>query len=213
MASIGAGLVVLLLVSEGLYFINSPDSSDSMGGVGDYTIDSTLYEYDFADGSEYVNDTETLTLDFNTDSITSWENCDNVVGFRVMMPFGEDESSNGPTCAASNNAPDTVTGTVSHDEHNQIFQGDNQGGNGMLAFEIIWYNSSLVEAGNVSDMSESEIHEQLNADGAGLGVYSLEISVEADAGGIFGCQHTDDGEEIAYAIQLLILDYSIEAAS
>ena len=214
MASIGAGLVVLLLVSEGLYFINSPDSSDSMGGVGDYTIDSTLYEYDFADGSEYVNDTETLTLDFNTDSITSWENGDNVVGVRVMMNFGEDETSGGsPGCALTDDAPDTVTGTVIHDEQDQTFQGSNQGGQGMLAFEIIWYNSSLAEAGNVSGLSESEIHNQLDAGDAGLGVYSLEMAVEADAGGGFGCQHTDDGEEIAYAIQLLILDYSIEAAS
>ena len=130
------------------------------------------------------------------------------------MPFGEDESSNNsPTCAASNNAPDTVTGTVSHDEQNQTFQGDNQGGSGMLAFEMIWYNSSLAESGNVSGMSESEIHEQLDVDGAGLGVYSLEITVEADSGGGLGCQHSDDGEEGGYAIQLLILDYSIEAAS
>ena len=109
-----------------------------------------LFVDDFVDGSEYVMDGETLMLDFNTNSIDSWENGDNVVGFRVMMPFGEDETSNGPTCAASNNAPDTVTGTVSHDEHNQTFQGgQNQEGNGMLAFEIIWYNSSLAEAGNV----------------------------------------------------------------
>ena len=152
-------------------------------------------------------------LDFNTNSVESWENGDNVVGVRVMMPFGEDETSNGPLCAFSDNAPDTVTGTVSLDEHNQTFQGDNQGGNGMLAFEIIWYNSSLAESGNVSGMSESEIHEQLDADGAGLGVYSLEISVEAESGGQAGCQHSDDGEEIGYTVQLLILDYAIEAAS
>ena len=83
----------------------------------------------------------------------------------------------------------------------------------MLAFEMIWYNSSLAEAGNVSGMSESEIHEQLDVDGVGLGVYSLEITVEADSGGGLGCQHSDDGEEVGYAIQLLILDYSIDAAS
>ena len=213
LGAIGTVIGLTFLAGEVSYLVNAPDSSDSMGGVGDYTIDSTLFVDDFVDGSEYVMDGETLMLDFNTNSIDSWENGDNVVGFRVMMPFGEDESSNGPTCAASNNAPDTVTGTVSHDEHNQTFQGDNQGGNGMLAFEIIWYNSSLAEAGNISDMSESEIHEQLDAGGAGLGVYSLEISVEADAGGAPFCTHSDDGEEIGYAIQLLILDYSIEAAS
>ncbi len=214
MGAIAAAIIVPFCAFEVTYLVTAPDSSDSMGGVGDYTIDSTLFVDDFVDGSEYVMDGETLILDFNTNSIDSWENGDNVVGFRVMMPFGEDESSsNGPTCAASNNAPDTVTGTVSHDEHNQTFQGDNQGGNGMLAFEIIWYNSSLAEAGNVSDMSESEIHEQLDADGAGLGVYSLEISVEADAGGAPLCTHSDDGEEIGYTVQLLILDYSIEVAS
>ena len=213
LGAIGSVIGLALLVSEVGYLVSAPDSSDSMGGVGDYTIDSTLFVDDFVDGSEYVMDGETLMLDFNTNSVESWENGDNVVGFRVMMPFGEDETSNGLGCAVSGNAPDTVTGTVSHDEHNQTFQGDNQGGNGMLAFEIIWYNSSLAEAGNVSDMSESEIHEQLDADGAGLGVYSLEISVEADAGGAPFCTHSDDGEEIGYTVQLLILDYTIEVAS
>ncbi len=153
-------------------------------------------------------------LDFNTNSVDSWENGDNVVGVRVMMNFGEDETKSGLFCGISNEAPDTVMGTVAHDDQNQTLQGDNQGGSGMLAFEMLWYNSSLAESGNVSGMSESEIHEQLDADGAGLGVYSLEISVDADDGGQGAtCTHSDDGEEIAYAIQLLILDYSVEAAS
>ena len=214
MGAIAATIIVSFCAFEVTYLVTAPDSSDAMGGVGEYTIDSTLFVDDFADGSEYVMDGETLNLDFNTNSIGSWENGDNVVGVRVMMNFGEDETSGGsPSCALTNDAPDTVTGTVVHDEQNQTFQGDNQGGSGMLAFEMIWYNSSLAEAGNVSGMSESEIHEQLDVDGAGLGVYSLEITVEADSGGGLGCQHSDDGEEVGYAIQLLILDYSIDAAS
>ena len=214
MGAIAATIIVSFCAFEVTYLVTAPDSSDAMGGVGEYTIDSTLFVDDFADGSEYVMDGETLNLDFNTNSIGSWENGDNVVGVRVMMNFGEDETSGGsPSCALTNDAPDTVTGTVFHDEQNQTFQGDNQGGSGMLAFEMIWYNSSLAEAGNVSGMSESEIHEQLDVDGAGLGVYSLEITVEADSGGGLGCQHSDDGEEVGYAIQLLILDYSIDAAS
>ena len=213
LGAIGSVIGLVFLAGEVGYLISAPSSSSSMGGVGDYTIDSTLFVDDFADDSEYVMDGETLILDFNTNSVNSWENGDNVVGVRVMMNFGEDETSSGFGCVASNDAPDTVTGTVSHDEQNQTFQGDNQGGSGMLVFEMIWYNSSLAESGNVSGMSESEIHEQLDAGGAGLGVYSLEISVEADAGGAPLCTHSDDGEEIGYAIQLLILDYSIEAAS
>ncbi len=213
LGAIGSVIGLVFLAGEVGYLISAPSSSSSMGGVGDYTIDSTLFVDDFADDSEYVMDGETLILDFNTNSVDSWENGDNVVGVRVMMNFGEDETSSGLGCVASDDAPDTVTGTVSHDEQNQTFQGDNQGGSGMLVFEIIWYNSSLAESGNVSGMSESEIHEQLDAGGAGLGVYSLEITVEADAGGGLGCQHSDDGEEVGYTIQLLILDYSIDAAS
>ena len=76
-----------------------------------------------------------------------------------------------------------------------------------------WYNASMVEAGNVSGLSESEIHNQLNAGDVGLGVYSLDLTVDAEAGGSPGCMHTDDGEEVGYVVQLLILDYSIEAAS
>ena len=83
----------------------------------------------------------------------------------------------------------------------------------LLFFELEWYNSSLVESGGASGMSESEIHQQLNAGSEGLGVYSLDLTVDAEAGGGTGCQHTDDGEEIVYTIQLLILDYSVEAAS
>ena len=71
----------------------------------------------------------------------------------------------------------------------------------------------MVEAGNVSGLSESEIHEQLNADGEGFGAYSLDITVDAEAGDGAGCQHSDDGEEIGYTVQLLILDYTIEVAS
>ena len=81
-----------------------------------------------------------------------------------------------------------------------------------MIFETIWYNSTLAESGNVSGLSESEIHEELDAGDTGLGAYNLDMTVEADAGGRPGCTHSDEGEEITYAVQLLILDYSIESA-
>ena len=216
MASLGAGLVVLLLVSESLYFINSPDSSDSMGGVGDYTIDAALYEYDLGDGSEYIMDGETLTLDFNTDSVDSWENGDNVVGVKVRLSYDEDETSSGAGCIFSggNPQPDTITGTVIHDQFNATEDATNNQGGMNVHFVIAeWYNASMVEAGNVSGLSESEIHNQLDAGEVGLGVYSLDLTVDAEAGGSAGCTHADDGEEVEYLVQLLILDYTVEAAS
>ena len=212
MGAIAAAIIIPFCAFEVSYLVTAPDSSDSMGGVGDYTIDSTLYEYDFADGSEYIMDGETLTLDFNTNSIGSWENGDNVVGVKVTLTFNEDETSNGLGCAFSNNEADTVTGTVVHDPYNQTEQGTNQGSPMLLFFELEWYNSSLAESGGASGMSESEIHQQLNAGSEGLGAYSLDLTVDAEAGGGPGCQHTDDGEEVEYLVQLLILDYTIEVA-
>ena len=212
MGAIAAAIIIPFCAFEVSYLVTAPDSSDSMGGVGDYTIDSTLYEYDFADGSEYIMDGETLTLDFNTNSIGSWENGDNVVGVKVTLTFNEDETSNGLGCAFSNNEADTVTGTVVHDPYNQTEQGTNQGSPMLLFFELEWYNSSLAESGGASGMSESEIHQQLNAGSEGLGAYSLDLTVDAEAGGGPGCQHTDDGEEVEYLVQLLILDYSVRAA-
>jgi len=213
MGAIAAAIIIPFCAFEVSYLVTAPDSSDSMGGVGDYTIDSTLYEYDFADGSEYIMDGETLTLDFNTNSIGSWENGDNVVGVKVTLNFDEDETSNGsPFCAAYNNAADTISGTIVHDPYNQTEQGTNQGSPMLLFFELEWYNSSLAESGNASGVSESEIHQQLDAGGEGMGAYSLDITVDAEAGGGAGCQHTDDGEEVGYVVQLLILDYTVNAA-
>ena len=106
MGAIAATIIVSFCAFEVTYLVTAPDSSDAMGGVGEYTIDSTLFVDDFADGSEYVMDGETLMLDFNTNSIDSWGNGDNVVGVRVMMNFGEDETSGGsPGCALTNDAP------------------------------------------------------------------------------------------------------------
>ncbi|MEC9090440.1 MAG: sodium/proline symporter [Candidatus Thermoplasmatota archaeon] len=211
LGAIGSVIGLALLVSEVGYLVSAPDSSDSMGGVGDYTIDSTLFVDDFADGTEYVMDGDTVTLEFNTDTITSWENGDNVVGVRVLMAFDEDETSSG-FCTASNNAADTITGTIIHDEYDETSQDSNANGQGVMIFETIWYNSTLAESGNSSGLSEAEINEELEGYVDGLGAYNLDITVEADTGGRPGCTHSDEGEEITYAVQLLILDYSIESA-
>jgi len=216
MASFGAGLVVLLLVSESLYFISSPDSSDAMGGVDDYMILGALSGEELGEGSEYVMDGDTLSLEFNTDSIDSWDNGDNVVAVRVYLSYSEDETSNGAGClvpGASQPDPDTITGEIAHNEYNGTGSGQNQA-EGSSSHEIVveWYNSSLWNAGIISNLTESEIHEQLDAGGSGFGIHSVDITVDVGTGGSPGCPHTDDGEEVEYYVEVLVLDYSIEPA-
>jgi hypothetical protein len=50
--------------------------------------------------------------------------------------------------------------------------------------------------------------------GAGLGAYSTEIGVSAEAGNAPGptCQRSDNGEEVTYSVELIIFDYTIAPA-
>ena len=64
----------------------------------------------------------------------------------------------------------------------------------------------------VEGLSESSITDQLDAKGAGLGDYSIQIGVTAQADSCtnpLGGQNEDNGEDVSYTIQLIVLDYSI----
>ena len=61
-------------------------------------------------------------------------------------------------------------------------------------------------------LSESSITDQLDAKGAGLGDYTIEIGVTAQADSCtnpLGGQNEDNGEDVSYTIQLIVLDYTI----
>ena len=95
-----------------------------------------------------------------------------------------------------------------HSGFNNSASGQNQDGAPASHETLVeWYNASMI--GNVSGVSKDDINAGLNSNGAGLGDYSIEISVDVATGGGAGCQHTDDGENVDYTIELLILDYTI----
>jgi len=212
-------IAVLLLVpfsaGEVGYMIAKPDSS-SMGGVADYTIDSNLIMENLGEGTEYISDGETLDIDLHTDAITwSGENR-NIVGVLVTLTYSEDETSGGPGCAApgaSASEPDTITGTITHDNETGTASGQNQG-QGESTHEILveWYNSSLLN-GTISGLSESEISAQLDSGDTGLGAYMLNLGVGVQEGGGFACNHNDEGEEVSYIVEVLVLKYTINAVN
>jgi hypothetical protein len=187
-----------------------------MGGVGDYSISGEISYEILGNNTEYVNDGETILVDFNTNDIEWTGDNRNIVGVKVLLTYSEDETSNGAGCAlpgASQPDPDTITGTVTHGDFNGTESGENQG-QGSSSHEVLveWYNSSLYLSGNASGMSESEIKSELDSMGEGLGSYSLEINVEAESGNSPGCNHTDNGEEVEYLVEVVLLDYEIAPA-
>ena len=215
--TIGIGALVILApvtVVEASYIFAGPDSLESDGGSsGDWLVEASFGSEQLADGIDYVNDGQTLTVEMHTDAVDDAEDL-NIVGVRVTLTYSEDETSSGLGCAApgaSNPDPDTITGTVVHNEHNTTASGQNSGaGVSSHIVEVEWFNASMI--GNVSGVSKSDINNGLDVGDAGLGVYTLDVTVIVDSGGGLGCSHTDDGEEVEYLVELITLDYSITSA-
>jgi len=214
--AVAAAIIILFGAIEATYVLGAPESSDSMGGVGNYSISGDISYEILGNNTEYVNDGDTLIVDLNTNDIVWSGDNRNVVGVVVTLTYSEDETSNGVGCAApgaSQPDPDTITGTVTHGDFNGTESGENQG-QGSSSHEVLieWYNSSLYLSGNASGMSESQIKNELDSMGEGLGAYSLEIKVDAESGGGVGCNHTDNGEEVEYLVEVILLDYEITPA-
>ena len=215
--TIGVGALIILApvtVVEASYIFAGPDSLESDGGPsGEWLVEASFGSEQLADGIDYVNDGQTLTVEMHTDAVDDAEDL-NIVGVRVTLTYSEDETSSGLGCAApgaSNPDPDTITGTVVHNEHNTTASGQNSGaGVSSHIVEVEWFNASMI--GNVSGVSKSDINNGLDVGDAGLGVYTLDVTVIVDSGGGIGCSHTDDGEEVEYLVELITLDYSITSA-
>ena len=207
-------IAFFLIAFPGYFAMKGGNASGSgaMGGVADYNVNGELTYIQIADGIEYIADGDTLMIDdLHTDSVDGAEDM-NIVGVRVVMSYGEDETSTAG-CIGGNGA-DSISGMAMHAGFNGTADGQNNGGNGEHEVVVEWFNSSMVGA-EVSGLSESEIISQIDSMGAGLGAYSAEIGVSAETGGEnppIVCQRTDNGEEVTYSVELIIFDYTIAPA-
>lgn len=206
--------VAFFLLIFPLYFFSVAAGTVSpagMGGVGTYSVSGEITYIDFDEGGEYIADGTSLTIDLNTDSLSDMEQEMNIVGVLVSMTYGEDEEARNGFQCLSDTAPDTITGSASHLNFTNSADGQNEGGSGAHDASTIWYNSSMI-GNEVEGLSESSITDQLDAKGAGLGDYTIEIGVTAQADSCtnpLGGQNEDNGEDVSYTIQLIVLDYTI----
>ena len=192
-------VVFFLLAFPSYFFLKAAATDDpaGMGGLGFYEVTGEISYIDFDNGGEYIASGETLTIPLNTDALSSEDQGKNIVGVLVTMTYDEDESTNGPCLVApGQDAPDTITGTATHAEFTNSADGEN-GGSTSHTVATEWYNTSLLDT--VVIMEEAEIISQLDADGAGLGDYTIEISVTAQAGNApeAGCSRSDTGEDVS----------------
>ena len=205
--------IVFFLLAFPLYFnfVADGESGSASGGMGLYEVGGEVSFVELDSGMEYVASGETWTIDdLSTDSVDGASDM-NIVGVLVTLSYGEDETTTGvclPGPGQGQDAADTIGGTVMHGPHNASASGNNDDAPASHTVESIWYNDSMV--GEVVLLSESEIVEQIDANGAGLGAYSLDITVDAESGNAPpGCNRADNGEEVSYTIELIVYDYII----
>ena len=211
-AQITVGSILFFVLAFPIYFGIAAGNADTdfAGAAGDYQVSGELTYVMLDSGSESIADGDTWSMTYNTDAVNDADEL-NIVGVRISMTYGEDETSQ--NCGGGDGA-DTITGTASHLTFNASADGQNNGGNGAHDVSAIWYNESMLGT-NVSGLSLNEIKAQLDSMGAGLGDHTVSISVDAETGAQTPpiiCQRSDGGETVDYTVELIVLDYSIEAA-
>ena len=232
--SLGAGLVTLLLVSGGLYFIISNDSSDAMGGIGNYTVITEEKTISGPDEYEYISDGETLEIFYTWDGeVPEGFQVYDLNLFWTYEETNEETNPNGPVEQMScfmnpgQNALDSTQGVLNHNDFlasdevvgggswgvGQITQNFSNGGVSWLEDSAVltpdWDDEADTWIYNLTDISEEKIHENLTTNGEHIGDYSISIRLDAEVGEDSGCPHSDEGEEINYFLWFGIIKYNI----
>jgi hypothetical protein len=213
---ITVALIVFFMLAFPVYFnfaSNNASSGGALGTVGNYKVSGEYTFIELDSGTEGIADGDTLTLNLHSDAVQTQIADKNLVAVIVNMTYDEDETSGGGppsvlACSlpgANDNAPDTISATVSRGNDTASGSGQNPGSHAVTAE---WYDSSIIDT-VVSGLSESEIMDMLEGGETGIGNYTIEISVVAESGGGAGCPHNDGGEEVNYTVSLVLLDYNI----
>ena len=205
-----AGMVVFALAFPA-YFYYAAGQVDSdlsaSGPVGDYAVEGTYSYHQIASGSQYIDDGSTAEIIANSDAAGDEIKGKNLVGVRATLTYTDDETSGGgASCQFYETEDDQVSASLEYPEmiptNGQVLSGE--------SIVVEWHVSDIVGT-TVSNMSEAGIRMLLDGDGWGVGEHYLDISVTVVEGGGTGfCNTNDNGEEVAYTIELISLDYTIE---
>ena len=178
--------------------------------IGTYTLEATWTELPMEVKSEYYSDDEEVSWTLSSDLVQQeiQDAGGIIVGISMVLDYpNEDESPNVGLCTGlEENVQDIIYGTINKNNW-ALTQSDVNPGSHTV--NLTWHNQSLLDAGNISGMSKDDIMSQIDFGEDAYGVYDFSILVDADAydGGL--CTHTDNGEEVASSVSLLVIDLAI----
>ena len=204
------GGIVFFAIAFPVYFSIAADGVEPFsadGPIGTYEVSGEYSYHVIASDSQYIDDGSTIEIIANSDAAGDEIKGKNLVGVRATLTYTDDETGGGPGCFGYQTADDQVSASLEYPEmiptNGQVLSGE--------SIAVEWHVSDLVGT-TVSNMSESGIRMLLDGDGMGVGEHYLDISVEVVEGsGTTPCQTSDNGEEVAYTIELISLEYEITA--
>lgn len=205
--------ILFFTIAFPVVFASAAAGVESAGltAVGDYVVNGEVETILLEEGGEYIQDGDEWPVSQTSDAVRNEIETagGNVIGVRITLTYDEDEEVSGATCfaASGSDAPDTITATLEHNELTNSGSGENPGSH---TVDLTWVNLSLLDEEVISGLSGTEISDELNAGDDGLGAYDIVIGVTAAAGNAGpGCQRSDNGEDVSWTIELLVLDFTV----
>ena len=204
-------MVALILVATLIAsFSGCLGEPEAHSETGTYTLEATWTELPMEVKSQYYSDDEEVSWTLSSDLVQQeiQDAGGIIVGISMVLDYpNEDESPNVGLCTGlEENVQDIIYGTINKNNW-ALTQSDVNPGSHTV--NLTWHNQSLLDAGNISGMSKDDIMSQIDFGEDAYGVYDFSILVDADAydGGL--CTHTDNGEEVASSVSLLVIDLAI----
>ena len=204
-------MVALILVATLIAsFSGCLGEPETHSETGTYTLEATWTELPMEVKSEYYSDDEEVSWTLSSDLVQQeiQDAGGIIVGISMVLDYpNEDEAPNVGLCTGlEDNVEDIIYGTISKNDWSLTQNDVNPGSH---TVNLTWHNQSLLDAGNVTGMSKNDIMSQIDFGEDAYGVYDFSILVDADAydGGL--CTHTDNGEEVASSVSLLVIDLAI----
>ena len=187
------------------YAASNVDDYDLTGPIGTFEIDGNLTYIEIGAGSETIADQGTATIAVNSDSVNFDD--ENIVGFRIKLTHSDEESPCAPTATPQ---ADDISSIGGINENTTSLSGSDAN----LEESLFWINNSIID-GNISDVTESDVHQMLEGGNTGSGTYTFDITVNVNRGSasalvLEACQNDDSDEQVDWIIELISLDYTVE---
>jgi len=212
-AQILVACILFFTIAFPVAFASAANGVESRGltAVGDYVVNGEVETILLENGGEYIQDGDEWPVSQTSDAVRNEIETagGNVVGIRITLTYDEDETASGLTCgvAGGSAAADTITATL---EHNEMTNSGSGGNPGTHTVELTWVNLTLLDQEVITGLSGANITDQLTAGDDGLGAYEILIGVTAATGNAGpGCERSDNGEDVSWTIELLVLDFTV----